>query len=74
VTVRTAYRPGFVSEATELFRTAGLQAHDITFERGKDLSQVDVHIATSFRNGNQYLALERAIQGDSRFELISSRT
>jgi putative Mg2+ transporter-C (MgtC) family protein len=73
VTVRTKYVPGVVAATVKRFKRANLRVTDATFERSEDLQHaiIDLHIA--FLYSDQYYDLERQLEADPDYHLVSTR-
>jgi putative Mg2+ transporter-C (MgtC) family protein len=72
ITLRMTWEVGCVAQAVQRFKDAGLHVVDASFERSSDLSQVDIHLRIAFINSGQYYNLERKLEGDARYQLIST--
>jgi putative Mg2+ transporter-C (MgtC) family protein len=73
ISVRTEYRPGCVTQAVEHFKAAGLEVDDANFERSLDLTHADIHLRVGFYDMQRYYALERQIELDPTYQLLSMR-
>jgi putative Mg2+ transporter-C (MgtC) family protein len=73
VRVRTRYRPGCVADTVKRFKKGGLHVVDAAFERSADLAsdEIDLHIA--FVNSDQYYNLERELEADPDYHLLTTR-
>lgn len=73
VTVRATYKPGIVAATVRRFKQAHLDVVDASFERTDDLANaiIDLHIA--FINSDQYYDLERQLEADPDYHLVSTR-
>jgi putative Mg2+ transporter-C (MgtC) family protein len=72
VTVRTKWIPGCVAHAVEYIKKAGLYVSDASFVRTPDMEQADITIQIGFINSDQYYKLERRLQDDPDYELLSA--
>ena len=73
ITLRTKYRPGCVAEAVATITAGGLEVMDASFERSADLSHADIHLRVVFFNSDLYYNLERRLEGDENYHLLSTR-
>lgn len=72
VTVRRAWQPGCIAQTVRLFTDAKLRVTDISFERTADLNQVDIHLSIGFVDPRIYDALERQLERDQTYILLST--
>jgi putative Mg2+ transporter-C (MgtC) family protein len=72
VTMRTKWLPGCVAHAVEHIKRAGLYVADASFKRTLDLEEVDITLQIAFINSDQYYKLERQLQDDPNYELLSA--
>jgi putative Mg2+ transporter-C (MgtC) family protein len=73
VTIRAKYEPGCIGAAVAHFKEFGLDVIDASFERSLDLREADIHLKVAFVNVKQYYGLERQLEGDERYQLLSTR-
>jgi putative Mg2+ transporter-C (MgtC) family protein len=72
VTVRTKWSAGCVARAVEHIKKAGLYVADASFHRTANLEQVDITLQIAFINSDQYYKLERQLQDDPNYEMLSA--
>ncbi|HEX8524292.1 MAG TPA: MgtC/SapB family protein [Tepidisphaeraceae bacterium] len=72
VTVRTRWTPGCVAQAVKRVKLAKLYVADASFHRTPDMQEVDISLQIGFISSEQYYALERALQDDPNYELLSA--
>jgi putative Mg2+ transporter-C (MgtC) family protein len=73
VTLRTTYTADCIAEAVARFRKAGLNVRDASFERTRDLRDVDIHLQIAFMDAQQYYDLERQMGTDEKYQLVATR-
>lgn len=71
--IRRGWGPGCVIETVKKVKDAGLKIHDASFKRTEDLVSVDITIRAAFKKRQVYYALERQLEDDDRFELMSAQ-
>jgi putative Mg2+ transporter-C (MgtC) family protein len=74
VTVRTKYKAGCVPDAVRLFKSWGMRVLDAHFQRESDdieFAQIELRIA--FSNKEQYFGVERKLEADPTYDLMSTR-
>jgi len=72
VIVRTRYTPGVVAATVKRFKLAGLHVVDAGFERSQDLQEAIIDLQIAFVNSNQYYDLERKLEADPDYHLVST--
>jgi len=72
VTVRRNWVAGCIAETIAHFKKAGLYVSEASFQRTPDLERVDITLQVAFMNSRQYYQLERQLQDDPVFELLSA--
>jgi hypothetical protein len=73
VSIRTAWKPGCVTEAVDTTRSAGMRVVEAYFDRDQDLKFADIHLRICFIKRATYLAFERKIEADPKYELLAAR-
>jgi len=73
VTVRRKWKVGVIGETVEHFQAAKLDVVDASLERTEDMAHADINLRIAFINKDQYYRFERQLEGDSDYELISTR-
>nr|MBA3272324.1 MgtC/SapB family protein [Chthoniobacterales bacterium] len=73
VIIRRKWEVGCIATTIQRFRDAKLKVIDASFERTKDLDEVDVNLRIAFTNKQQYYHFERQMEGDSVYQLIATR-
>jgi len=73
VIVRTKYSPGVVAATVKKFKSARLHVVDASFERSDDLAAAIIDLQIAFVNSNQYYNLERELEADPDYHLVSTR-
>jgi len=72
VVVRRPWSAQCVAETIARFKAAKLDVVDAGFDRGKDLTMVDISLRIAFLNRHQYYTFERQIGTDKDFILVSA--
>jgi hypothetical protein len=72
VVVRTKYTPGVVAKTVKRFKAARLHVSDASFERSEDLQNALIKLQIAFVNSNQYYDLERELEADPEYHLVST--
>jgi putative Mg2+ transporter-C (MgtC) family protein len=72
ITLRTHYHPGCVAESIQRMKEANVKVLDASFERGGDLSQIDIKLSLVFRDIAHYSAIERQIESEGKYTLLAS--
>lgn len=70
-TIRSQWQPGCTKDAIDWFHQAGVKVINISLNRTPDLKAVDFDLIVGFMNTTTLQALERKLQEDGRYELIS---
>jgi putative Mg2+ transporter-C (MgtC) family protein len=73
VTIRTTYRPRCIPETVDLFKGFKIKVVDAHFERTEDLRSADVHLQIAMFDSEPYYELERKIDADPDYQLMSTR-
>jgi putative Mg2+ transporter-C (MgtC) family protein len=73
VVVRRRWGPGCISETIQRFSKNGLDVVDVSFERTRDLAEVDVTLRIGFTDKKQYYSIERQLEGDTEYQLMATR-
>jgi hypothetical protein len=73
VRVRTRYRPGCVADTVKRFKKGGLHVVDAAFERSADLASAEIDLHIAFVNSDQYYNLERELEADPDYHLLTTR-
>jgi putative Mg2+ transporter-C (MgtC) family protein len=72
VTVRRTWKSGCIRETIQRFKEAKLTVTDASMNRTADLRFADIKLRVAFVNRRQYFDLERQLEGDAEYELIST--
>jgi putative Mg2+ transporter-C (MgtC) family protein len=73
VRVRTPYKPGVVAQTVAKFKKGGLHVVDAAFERSDDMKNAEIDLHIAFVNSNQYYDLERELEADPDYHLLTTR-
>jgi putative Mg2+ transporter-C (MgtC) family protein len=73
ITVRRKWQVGIIPETVIRFEAANMKVIDASFQRTEDLQNADISLRIAFTNKRDYYSFERKLEGDSDYELISTR-
>jgi putative Mg2+ transporter-C (MgtC) family protein len=73
VKVRTKYHAGCVADTVAKFKKGGLHVIDAEFERSEDLVYAIIELQVAFVNSAQYYGLERDLEADPDYHLMTTR-
>jgi uncharacterized membrane protein YhiD involved in acid resistance len=73
ITVRRKWQVGIIPETVIRFEAANMKVIDASFQRTEDLQDADISLRIAFTNKHEYYTFERKLEGDSDYELISTR-
>jgi putative Mg2+ transporter-C (MgtC) family protein len=72
ITLRTLYHAGCVAETVRLMKQQGVKVLDASFTRSVDLAHIDIRLSLVFRSMAQYSSIERQIEAEGKYTLLSS--
>ncbi len=73
IVVRTDWSPNCIPEVVSYLKTRGLRVIDVSFDRREDPAFAVVTLVIAFKDAHQFFHLERAVEGERKFELLATR-
>jgi len=71
ITVRRRWEPKCILDTIKHVEQAGLRVMDMNFRRSEDLASADIELRTVFYSKREYYELERDLERDHTYKLIS---